>query len=138
MLREWFDRFPQHKSIKARLVPRSGSAPPGWGTTRQIVVAGVEGELHAWGSETAHTYPAGMGEIEFDWEPGSAIDVALWGERRVVKGGRRAHLLGREFRGPFSLWRLMQRGGVAEDGFELTFDIEGCPGPPRVVSGACR
>ena len=133
LLRTWLNNVRSQTKWTLRL--KSGKAPEGYGLARTVSVYGTawSRSYHDWSSATKQTYVANdKPDIKFDWTPGQPISLELRydGWRGRAQWGPRC-IYDDSFQGPLALWRLNATGRSAQDGFELTYEVIDCPGPPR-------
>ena len=117
------------RTYKLRLI--NGKAPAGSGIARVgDIQADEDGPIppHVWKFPTTHAYPIGPGEVSipFTWSPDTPITVRLEEDGYSYD----ADLINKTVRGPLALWRLHDKGFVAQGTARLEFEIKDCPGPP--------
>lgn len=142
LLDHWYGDVAARASEPWMLRLRSGSANSGYGTERVLYayISGEEyaGDVHDWDKETSHRYPtaAKLNYLQVaSWRPDESIELCLYGERSVYRGGTRYKLIHAKSGGPLAMIRLHQAQRIKDSRAALHVEVVDCPGPsPRLVA----
>ncbi len=134
ILNSWLKDLDQHGTWTLQL--KKGTAPKDYGTERYAriyVERWIDTKVHDWSDEKEHDYSNDLEHrrINFEWTKGAPIIVALCSPNRVRYWPYRIY--DDRFNGPLAIWLLHFEGKSAQDGFELDYEVDNCPGPPPEV-----
>lgn len=132
ILRAWYQAFVNKKDWA--ICFSKASAPKGFGKYRGVSVKcgskWAETQIwDYWTSETNHDY--GSEAINFRWNAGDPVVVAVEGERTAWRAFYRPYQIYKEFSGPLAIWLVYRHGVVQQDDFAIYLNVPNCPGPPR-------